>query len=103
ARVGQEDQLHQRIAQMRETVDGLESQKKSKDDEIALIGPELEGLESLLKKKLIPLTRANALRRDATRLQGERGRIVSEIAEIKGKIAETELQIIQVGQDLRTE
>ena len=44
-----------------------------------------------------------ALERDAARLEGERGALISRIAQAKGKITETELQILQIDQDLRTE
>jgi HlyD family secretion protein len=44
-----------------------------------------------------------ALERDAARLEGERGSLVSSIAQTKGKMTETELQILQIDQDLRTE
>jgi hypothetical protein len=43
------------------------------------------------------------LQRDQTRLQGERGRLIADIARARGKISETELQIIQLDQDFRTE
>jgi HlyD family secretion protein len=37
------------------------------------------------------------------RLEGERAQLIASIAQAKGKITETELQIIQVDQDMRTE
>lgn len=37
------------------------------------------------------------------RLQGERGQLIGDIARSRGKIAETELQILQLDQDFRTE
>ena len=37
------------------------------------------------------------------RLEGERGQLIANIAQAKGKTTETELQIIQVDQDMRTE
>jgi HlyD family secretion protein len=44
-----------------------------------------------------------ALEREASRLEGERGQLIAQIAQTKGKISETELQIIQVDQDMRAE
>ena len=44
-----------------------------------------------------------ALERDAARLEGERGQLIASIAQAKGKITETELQILQIDQDMRTE
>ena len=43
------------------------------------------------------------LERDAARLEGERGALISTIAQTRGKITETELQILQIDQDLQTE
>jgi len=43
------------------------------------------------------------LERDQTRAQGERGQFISDIARAKAKISETELQIIQIDQDFRTD
>jgi membrane fusion protein, type I secretion system len=103
ARDGQEAQLRERIAQLNEEATGLAAQRNAKEREIAFIHEELRGLESLRARNLTPLTRVIALRRDAARLDGERGQIVSSIAQAKGKIAETELKIIQLRQDLSTE
>ena len=44
-----------------------------------------------------------ALQRDAARLEGERGQLVSAIAEAQSKISEEELQIVRIDQDFRTE
>ena len=60
-------------------------------------------MRELWRKNLIPIKRVTALERDAARLEGERGTLVSTMAQTKGKITETELQILQIEQDLRTE
>jgi len=51
----------------------------------------------------VPLTRLTTLQREAARIEGERGQLVSAIAEAQGKISEAELQIVRVDQDFRTE
>ena len=76
---------------------------KAKKREIELISRELEGVRDLWRKNLVQIQRVTALERDAARLEGERGSLVSSIAQTKGKITETELQILQIDQDLRTE
>ena len=60
-------------------------------------------MRELWQKNLVQITRVTALEREAARLEGERGSLVSTIAQTKGKITETELQILQIDQDLRTE
>jgi HlyD family secretion protein len=103
ARRGQEAQLRERIAQLREEMTGLAGQADAKKGEIELIQRELEGIRELWAKKLIPISRLTTLEREAVRLQGERQQFISSVAQAKGKIAEINLQIIQIEQDLRSE
>jgi HlyD family secretion protein len=103
ARQGQKAQLKERIAQLREQIQGMVDQVAAKRHEIELIGQELKGVRELWQKNLVPITRVTALERDAARLEGERGSLISSIAQTKGKITETELQILQIDEDLRTE
>ena len=103
ARQGQGAQLRERISQLQEQILGLEDQVAAKRREIKLIGEELIGVRELWKKNLVQITRVTSLERDAARLEGERGALVSNIAQTRGKITETELQILQIDQDLRSE
>jgi HlyD family secretion protein len=100
---GQKAQLRERIGQLREEIKGLVEQAAAKEQETAIIGREYEGVEDLWKKNLIQLTRLTSLQRDMSRLKGERGILVANIAQAKGKVSETELQIIQLEQNLRSE
>lgn len=103
SRDGQRAQLRERVAQLRQQIEGLTQQTHAKGTEIELIGPELEGVRELWRKNLIQITRVNALQRDAARLEGERGQLTAATAEAKGKIVETELQILQIDQDMRSD
>jgi HlyD family secretion protein len=103
ARSGQKAQLKERSAQLQDEIKGYLGQVEAKQKEVDLIHQELEGVRSLWQKNLVPITRLNALERDAARLEGERSQLGGMIAQAKGKIAEIELQIIQIDQDLRTE
>ena len=94
--------MRERAAQLREQVGGLSEQVEAKAQEIALIQEELKGVMDLWEKKLVPFTRVASLKRDAARLGGERGQLIASKAEAGGKIAEVELQIIQVDQDARS-
>ena len=67
-----------------------------------LIEEELKGVVDLWQKQLVPFTLVTSLKRDAARLGGERGQLIASKAEAAGKIAEVELQIIQVDQDIRS-
>jgi HlyD family secretion protein len=103
ARDGQKDQLRQQVAQLGQEIQGLAAQQASKSREIDLVRRELEGVHELFAKNLVQLTRLTALEREAARLEGERGQLISSMAQTKGKIAETELKIIQVDQDLSSD
>jgi HlyD family secretion protein len=102
ARNGQKAQLKERIAQLSKEVSGLAEQIEAKSEEVTLIEEELKGLLELLKKRIIPITRVIALKRDTARLKGERGQLIASKAATSGKITETELQIIQVDEDARS-
>ncbi len=103
ARIGQKAQLKQRIDQLKEELAGLWAQEKAKSQEIDLIQKELEGVRQLYEKKLVQLSRVTQLERDAARLDGDRGQLIASSAQTKGKITETELQIIQIDKDLSTD
>ena len=99
-RIGQKAQLRERITQLNEEIAGLAAQEKAKDQEIALVEKELVGVSSLYDQHLVQISRLTTLQRDAARLNGERAQFIASRAQAKGKITETELQIIQVDKDL---
>ena len=103
ARVGQESQLRQRIAQLTEEIGGITAQREAKLREITLVERELKGARDLWDKNLMPITKLTALEREATRLEGERGSLTASIAQSKGRISELELQIIQITRDMASE
>ncbi len=103
ARAGQRAQLRERISQTKEEIRGLSAQQEAKGNEIDLIAQELVGVTELYSKNLVTISRYNLLQRDQTRLQGERGQSIAEIARARAKVSETELQVLQLDQDFRTE
>ncbi|SEI04202.1 HlyD family type I secretion periplasmic adaptor subunit [Tardiphaga sp. OK245] len=103
ARAGQTAQLRERILQLQEEISGLSGQSASKRREIEFVNRELVGLRDLWDKKLVPINRVMMLEREAVRLDGDSNQYVASAAQAKGKKAETELQIIQIDQDLRSE
>jgi HlyD family secretion protein len=102
-RTGQKAQLHERITQLNEEIAGLTAQERAKDQEIALVEKELAGVRDLYDKHLVQISRLTTLERDAARLNGERAQYIASRAQAKGKITETELQIIQVDKDMVSE
>jgi HlyD family secretion protein len=102
-RQGQKAQLRERIAQLKEEIQGVTTQLEARSQQTEWIKKELEGLYVLWRKNLVPFTRVTTLEREASRLAGEHGQLVASGAQAKGKISETELQILQIGQEMRSE
>jgi HlyD family secretion protein len=102
-------QLEKRVEQFSEEIHGMEAEREGGRREEALIRQELERFATLHEKGLVEKTRVSPLERQAADIEGKIGRLTAEIAGIGEKIAETELQIIQVdeqwaeevGSDLR--
>jgi HlyD family secretion protein len=103
ARDSQKDLLQSRVSQLGEEIGGLEAQVASKARQIELITGELTGVQELYDKHLVPLTRLTTLQRESARIEGERGQLVSSIAETKAKIGEAQLQIVKLDQDFRAD
>jgi HlyD family secretion protein len=103
ARNGTRSQLTRRIDQLGSEITGLKGQMEAKVREAALTARELEGVRGLYKRNLVSLSRLSGLERDAVAIDGVHGQLAAQIAQADGKIAETELQILQINEDLRTE
>ncbi len=89
ARDGQKETL-------REQVKGFRDQITSKDKELDWIKQELVGVHQLWDKNLVPFTKVVQLERDAARIAGERGALLASISQ-------SELKILQVDEDMRTD
>ena len=103
AKEGQKSQYSERIGQFRKEIEGLQSQLLAKETEVKLVTEEYERVHDMYKKQLTPITRVLTAERDVTRLQGEQGALVSNIARAKGQISETEVQIISLDQNMQSE
>ncbi len=103
AREGHGAQLAKRIVQLQNEGLGLRSQLEANAGEAQLIVEELKGVRELYAKQLIPLVRLNGLERQAVNLTGQKGQLTAAFAQTEGKISEIELQILQIGEELRAE
>ena len=103
ARESQKELLQSKVSQLGEEIIGLDSQVVSKGKQLELITGELGGVQDLFDKRLVPLARLTTLQRESARIEGERGQLLSTIAETKAKIDEAKLQMVRLDQDVRTE
>jgi HlyD family secretion protein len=99
----QKEQLGERIGQLKQEIVGVNAQRDAKENEIKLIQKELSGVQDLFRKNLVPLNRVTSLQREETRLGGERGALIAQAARSGGQITETELQILSLDEQSRTE
>jgi HlyD family secretion protein len=102
-RLGREKQHLERIGQLEEVVRGLDAQRVSKDKQLRLIREELDGLSELEEKQLVTRTRVLALQREETRLEGERGQLLAEMAKTNVQASETRLAIAEAKQAFLSE
>src|SRR5258708_26124612 len=86
-----------------EEISGLDATVDSKAKQLELIAGQLTGVQDLYDKHLVPLTRLTTLQRESARIEGERGQLISAIAETKAKVGEAQLQIVRLDQDFRTD
>jgi membrane fusion protein, type I secretion system len=103
ARRGQKSQLRQRIAQLEDEIRGYAALQQAKAEEIELIQRELTGVRGLWEKNLVQINRLTLLEREAARLKGELAQSMASTAQVRGKVTEIELQILQIDQDLSSE
>ena len=67
-RLGQKQQLQERITQLQQQISGLAAQQAAKDKGITLTEQELQGVRDLWQKNLVQLNRLTSLQRDEARL-----------------------------------
>jgi HlyD family secretion protein len=103
ARIGEKAQLHEQVNQLHQQIRGMQEQIDAKAKEIDWNDKELTATRSLWDKKLTQFTKVSALEQAGARLIGERGQLIASVAQARGRIAETELKILQVDEYLRTE
>ena len=101
--IGKQNQLKEQIAQNEAQIEGLQAQLTAGDKAAVIAADELKSLRGLEAKGLIQKSRLLALERELARLEGDRGRLVAEIAELNGESSEIGLRIYQIEDDWRAE
>ncbi len=99
----QKEQLGLRVEQLKEEINGLSQQRDAKRQELGIIKKELVQIRKLHKRKLTPVSRVYAMEREATRLGGELGNLIAQIARSHGQISELNLQILNIDQKIRND
>lgn len=93
---GQVAQLRERIGQMRKQIAGLEAQAVAVARQAGFIAREVAAQRTLFDKGLGKLHTLLEIEREAARLDGQAGETDARIAGARGRIAEIEIQILQL-------
>ena len=96
ARSGEVALLRERIGQAHEEIRGLEAQAESLEHQNRLIARELDVNRDMFEKGLTRLNQLLALERATKNLEGLKGTNAATIARTRGRIAEMEIQILQI-------
>ncbi len=103
SREGQIEQLRQRIEQLGHEIEGYKAKAAAFTDGLAVLEREIVPQRELLEKGLASTQRLNALEAQAATYGGERGEAIALQAQAAGRITETELQILSIGDKLQEE
>jgi len=97
------EQLGERKIQIERQIEGSESQLEALKRQNELLQEELDDQTDLLNKGLAQASRVLALQREEARLRGQVGELTAAVAESRGRIAETEIEILKLTSSLREE
>jgi HlyD family type I secretion membrane fusion protein len=92
--------FRKRIAQLKKEISGLTAQIAAEDEQLALLENERASFEILFKKGVVGKARLLKLKREEAKLKGERGDHLSLMAKAQQRIGETELEIIDLKNNL---
>jgi HlyD family secretion protein len=95
--------MQERQDQIREQITGSAAETAALTRQSELIEQELVGQRKLLAKGLAQASRVLSLDREAARLEGQRGQMVAQTAQLKGQISEMEIELLRLGASRREE
>lgn len=103
ALTGQKAQLQSRSKQLERQIDGLKAQQAATVESLGLLTKSRADVEGLYSKKLVSKERLSDVQLEETRTRGESGRLLAAVAEVQAKISETNLQVLQLDEQMRSE
>jgi epimerase transport system membrane fusion protein len=98
---GERAVYRRQIAQLQAKIEGLRAQKLGLDRLVDSYRRELDDYTSLLKEGFAEKQKVEEMNRALAQSEGQRGKLLSEIAASEGQIAEIELKILQLQKTLQ--
>jgi HlyD family secretion protein/epimerase transport system membrane fusion protein len=98
---GREQILAQRVLQLEAEIDGLREVIAAQDEQLGLIGQEIEGVQTLYDKGLSRLPRLLELKRAQADVRANRATNRARIARHQQSIGETRLQLLTMREELQ--
>lgn len=102
-RRGQRGQYEEQIVQVRQEIIGTTAQYDSARRQLEVAELELSDMRGLLAKNLVQRPRVTQLEREVARIRGSLGELTARTAQLRAKITEMELLILQIDRTLETE
>jgi HlyD family secretion protein len=101
SRGGEHDVLRQKLAQAESEAQGLGRLLAARKKEQQLNAAELASVKPLYERGFANQQRLMPIQRESARLEGEVGRLTSELSKIEGVVAEARLKLAQSDKDLQ--
>ncbi|SDQ13594.1 HlyD family type I secretion periplasmic adaptor subunit [Pseudovibrio sp. Tun.PSC04-5.I4] len=96
---GRKMQLGEQISQLEQQIVGLTVQRDAKAESIDLVTQQLSDFSTLLEKRLINASQVTAIKRERAELVGQRGGLISQVAQTKEAISEKRIQVLQLDEE----
>jgi HlyD family secretion protein len=103
SRSGQKRQLNTQIKQLKDQINGINEQMDAVSKQLVIAHDELKVLTGLYEQGLVQRSRISAWQREVLSKEGSIGEFKARVAQSLGKIAEIELQILQIDRDFTNE
>lgn len=103
AREGQREQYTEQVRQLEQEIVGLQAQLASSIEQTTVAESELSDVRGLYARNLVQRTRVSQLEREVSRIKGMIGELNARIAQSRGKISETRVQMLQIDRTLESE
>jgi len=101
--LGRREQLDEKIRQYKNQISGIDALVAAKQEQLASLESELEGMVQLSEKGHIRRSQVLAMQRDRSDLIGQLGEHAAELARIANSIRDTELEILLAERQVREE